>query len=178
MLLIKSSQWGVTKQNLKLRKSIKWGNCTNILLFSKLPQLPRTLPLYVSCRGHDLVCKRLQLGPERKQKTQCCTYTDIVINANIISVSTNRPSRLQPRVELSWVLLYVNRNRRFIRDGSPGRPPRLSHSSWALSAESVDFWVAADQKLGLNRASRIYCTEVFIVIWVRRCCCCCFYMWI
>ena len=27
------------------------------------------------------------------------------------------------------VLLYVHRNRRFIRDGSPGRPPRLSHSS-------------------------------------------------
>ena len=30
------------------------------------------------------------------------------------------------------MLLYVHRNRRFIRDGSPGRPPRLSHSSWAL----------------------------------------------
>ena len=27
------------------------------------------------------------------------------------------------------VLLYVRRNRRHIRDGSPGRPPRLSHSS-------------------------------------------------
>ena len=27
----------------------------------------------------------------------------------------------------SSVLLYVHRNRRFIRDGSPGRPPRLSH---------------------------------------------------
>ena len=26
------------------------------------------------------------------------------------------------------VLFYVHRNRRFIRDGSPGRPPRLSHS--------------------------------------------------
>ena len=31
------------------------------------------------------------------------------------------------------VLLYVHRNRRFIRDGSPGRPPRLSHRSRALS---------------------------------------------
>ena len=30
------------------------------------------------------------------------------------------------------VLLYVLRNCRLIRDGSPGRPPRLSHSSWAL----------------------------------------------
>ena len=27
------------------------------------------------------------------------------------------------------VLLYVHRNRRFIMDGCPGRPPRLSHSS-------------------------------------------------
>ena len=27
------------------------------------------------------------------------------------------------------LLLYVHRNRRFIRDGSPGRPPPLSHSS-------------------------------------------------
>ena len=31
------------------------------------------------------------------------------------------------------VLLYVHRNRRLIRDGSPGRPPRLSHSSWTLT---------------------------------------------
>ena len=30
------------------------------------------------------------------------------------------------------VLLYVHRNRRLIRDGSPKQPPRLSHSSWAL----------------------------------------------
>ena len=30
------------------------------------------------------------------------------------------------------VLLYVHRSRRLIRDGSLGRPPRLSHSSWAL----------------------------------------------
>ena len=26
-------------------------------------------------------------------------------------------------------LLYVHRNRRFIREGSPGRPPRLSRGS-------------------------------------------------
>ena len=30
------------------------------------------------------------------------------------------------------VLLYVHGNHRLIRDGSPGWPPRLSHSSWAL----------------------------------------------
>ena len=27
------------------------------------------------------------------------------------------------------VLLYIHRNRRFIMDGRPGRPPRLSHNS-------------------------------------------------
>ena len=31
-----------------------------------------------------------------------------------------------------WVLLYVHRNHRFIRDGSPRWPHQLSHSSWAL----------------------------------------------
>ena len=36
------------------------------------------------------------------------------------------------RVDVAEVLLYVHRNRRFIRDGSPGRSPRLSHSSWTL----------------------------------------------
>ena len=35
------------------------------------------------------------------------------------------------------MLLYVRRNRRLIRDGGPGRPPRLSHSSWALPAWHV-----------------------------------------
>ena len=34
---------------------------------------------------------------------------------------------------VGWVLLYVHRNRRLIRDGSPERPPRLSHIFWALS---------------------------------------------
>ena len=37
-----------------------------------------------------------------------------------------------PPTDVVEVLLYVHRNRRLIRDGSPGRPPRLSHSSWAL----------------------------------------------
>ena len=35
------------------------------------------------------------------------------------------------RVVVVQVFLYVHRNRRFIKDGSPGRPPRLSHSSCA-----------------------------------------------
>ena len=39
------------------------------------------------------------------------------------------------------VLLHVHRNRRLIRDGNPGRPPRLSHSSWALTGlEEREIW--------------------------------------
>ena len=41
------------------------------------------------------------------------------------------------------VPLYVHRNRRLIRDGSPGRPPLRSHSSWALS--STKPWAHAAQ---------------------------------
>ena len=32
-------------------------------------------------------------------------------------------------VDVKQVLLYVHRNHRLIRDGSPGRPPRFSHGS-------------------------------------------------
>ena len=45
----------------------------------------------------------------------------------VISVS----ARCVITVLKAEVLLYVHRNRRLIRDGSPGRPPWLSHSSWA-----------------------------------------------
>ena len=40
-----------------------------------------------------------------------------------------RRPEFEQGVVLGWVLLYVHRNRRLIRDGSPGRPPRFSHSS-------------------------------------------------
>ena len=39
-----------------------------------------------------------------------------------------------PWLKLVEALLYVHRNRRCIRDGSPGRPPRLSHTSWTQFA--------------------------------------------
>ena len=43
---------------------------------------------------------------------------------------------------VGWMLIYVHRNRRLIivRDGSPGRPPRLSHSSWALCRGGLVGW--------------------------------------
>ena len=53
------------------------------------------------------------------------------------------------------VLLYVHRNRRLIRDGSPGRPPQLSHSSWALNVKSVSLCciVKSQSRCGMLTAS-------------------------
>ena len=34
------------------------------------------------------------------------------------------------------VLLYVHKNHKFIRDGSPGPPPQLSHSSWDMHKQT------------------------------------------
>ena len=45
------------------------------------------------------------------------------------------------------VLLYVHRNRRLTRDGSPGRPPRHSDSSWVLRvtvALHSAFWISTE----------------------------------
>ena len=39
------------------------------------------------------------------------------------------------------VLLYVHKNCRFIRDGSPGCPPQLSHSSWAVCLTWAQFYI-------------------------------------
>ena len=49
-----------------------------------------------------------------------------------ISAKPHPPSPPRKEMQLNVVvdsLLYVHRNRRLIRDGSPGRPSRLSHSS-------------------------------------------------
>ena len=44
-----------------------------------------------------------------------------------------------PFAKFGSVLLYVHRNRRLIRDGSPGRPPRLLHSFWVLTTCNISF---------------------------------------
>ena len=49
------------------------------------------------------------------------------------SICLRHPSFSEPDIiVVVKVLLYVHRNRRPVRDGSPGRPSRLSHSSWTL----------------------------------------------
>ena len=74
-------------------------------------------------------------------------------------IPSPRDQAVPPLVEM---LLDVHRNRRFIRDGSPGRPPRLSHSSWALlRLPQVDrFYIAlfssqASQQIGQFPTKRV-----------------------
>ena len=63
------------------------------------------------------------------------TSMDRTKHAGVKEVKDTNPPAKPPWICFSGfsmlveVLLYVRRNRRFIRDGSPGRPPRLSHSS-------------------------------------------------
>ena len=61
---------------------------------------------------------------------QCCAFCFTHNGHFNVPRPTVTSKQLLDWVE--WVLLYVHRNRWFIRDGSPGRPPGLSHSSWAL----------------------------------------------
>ena len=58
------------------------------------------------------------------------------LRASLSGTVFQRKDVVNQLCEDSEVLLYVHRNRRFIRDGSPGCPPRLPHSSWALSEDS------------------------------------------
>ena len=57
------------------------------------------------------------------------TYVDSHTSEKTTEPKGRRSAQAGHKVE---VLLYVHRNRRLIRDGSPERPPPLSHSFWAL----------------------------------------------
>ena len=61
---------------------------------------------------------------------ECCfTSTETVGLLGTGAQDGHPDSHTLVEVVVVEVLLYVHRNRRLIRDGSPGRPPRLSHSS-------------------------------------------------
>ena len=102
-------------------------------------------------------------GVKRRPRSRYRLFTDTVSVLNVFCASqsvdpnrrrdagdcTDSHSQCLPGVPHSIgvvkVLLYVHRNRRLIRDGSPWRPPRLSHSSWALTVgvEPTDQLVSA-----------------------------------
>jgi len=50
-----------------------------------------------------------------------------------------------------WLSVSLRpQNRRLIRDGSPGRPPRLSHSSWALMIPTLCLCLSLSLSLCLS----------------------------
>jgi len=70
-------------------------------------------------------------------------------------------------IAVGWVLIYVHRHCRLIRDGSPRRPPRLSHSYWALTdIELLIYYIYTPT----HPISIIYhrLTEVKIALALRR----------
>ena len=69
---------------------------------------------------------------------------------------------------IGWGLLYVHRNRRLIRDGSPRRPPRLSHSSWALLSLSQFscLYSGMHSDLSLSQTSSCLAECTMISVWV------------
>ena len=75
---------------------------------------------------------------------------------------------------VGWVLLYVHRNHRLIRDGGRGRPPRLSHSSWALmvwSSGKALGWkvddIGSTLASALLRYSSKACGLQILLLWLR-----------
>ena len=120
----------------------RWRCCTNALDLNTSPTEDQ-----MEGRGEGARGRRWKLFGTRKTRKSWRRAPGFnMLEKKIISNGrpvTGRGHVCSESAELS-VLLYVHRNRRFIRDGSPGRPPRLSHSSWALTL-SVD-----DDELMLN----------------------------
>ena len=67
---------------------------------------------------------------------------------------------------LGWVLLYAHRNYRLIRDRSPGRPPRLSHRSWALLGLRAGLYRAFSQAFELTTMTSIQ-AKIVCFLWLQ-----------
>ena len=81
----------------------------------------------------------------------CSSCTEYVADNYRLQTTTDNPGKIQKLVytekkdkqpdsqkrDRKWRVhvVDVHRNRRLIRDGNPGRPPRLSHSSWAQDSQ-------------------------------------------
>ena len=85
------------------------------------------------------MCSRTKLQWPYFGQCFCCVLQSVSMLMLFVSGKTGCWMNYQSSVTFPGqsdlmveVLLYVHRNRRLIRDRSPGRPPRLSHSSWAL----------------------------------------------
>ena len=84
------------------------------------------LSAYISCCKFPPPSELPELW--RKSLTPLMDFLKSTVQGNVDTL---------PRSSVVEVLLYVHRNRRLIRDGSPGWPPPLSHSSWSLTTVAV-----------------------------------------
>ena len=66
------------------------------------------------------------------------TVTELPVNDLVLSLN----ARLYTKTSSSSTLLYVHRDHSYglLGTGSPGRPPRLLHSSWALNEAEKPNW--------------------------------------
>ena len=82
-----------------------------------------------------VVCEDVKRQERRRKKNRLRQKLHCVFAAEAITGRTNKNPKMSPgksfqHVDIdAEVLLYVHRNRRLIRDGSPGRLPRLPHKS-------------------------------------------------
>ena len=80
------------------------------------------------------VCKMtIEMSHDRKCLFSYVYNPQITISPTSLFSANFNGNRVKNHPKPLDLSFNVHRNRRLIRDGSPGRLPRLSHSSWALS---------------------------------------------
>ena len=98
------------------------------------------------------------LGMSPKQKKSDSTEANLTRTERLQVVVVEVLLYLQ--VVVVEVLLYLHRNGRLIRDGNPGRPPRLSRSSSSLRSDVkrvTRYLTPID-----SRSAEVYCHKVMI----------------
>ena len=145
--------WNVSKRSCILEKCKgRWETCASLSTFNE-SQWP-------SSQDKELKIERvagwvqIQVGVVKALiHEQFWTYC---------GVGLLEPHAVGPVRHKCWwlveVLLYGHTNRRLIRDGSPGRPPRLLHSSWALTNVVVvsRFYIALFSALEQTHCARMW----------------------
>jgi len=74
-------------------------------------------------------------------------------------VSWHISDKLWPMPKHGSIILYVHGPRRLVRTDRPGRPPRLSHSSWTISQHVVvadRFYIALFSALEQTHCARMW----------------------
>ena len=121
----------------RVRRSNHWAIPVTLECYCAI-QRDQVALLNVSISGFEIAGGWVKKQDIPKHNNGCRHYA--VWPAHGFSV-THVPPWLMTVDRSCWsvALRPQYRNRRFIRDGSPGRPPPLSHSSWALWTKGIFF---------------------------------------